>query len=83
MRFLNLQYDSIIPDDIPNYTGNNNPAKRDCVRKKISDFVYSLGDNHPMKSIENRKKQSEMMKNNNPSKRNDVKQKNRILDKRR
>jgi hypothetical protein len=60
------------------YSGDNNPAKLPENRIKISKGVAGLGERHPMKNLENRKKQSEMMKRNNPSKRQDVIMKKRL-----
>jgi hypothetical protein len=57
------------------YSGENNPAKRDDVRKKLKKITSSLGDNHHMKREENRKKQSERMKINSPSKKPEVREK--------
>jgi hypothetical protein len=60
------------------YSGDNNPAKLPENRIKISKGVAGLGDMHPMKNLENRRKQSEMMKKNNPTKRQDVIEKKRL-----
>jgi hypothetical protein len=60
------------------YSGDNNPAKLPENRIKISKGVAGLGDRHPMKNLENRRKQSEMMKKNNPTKRQDVIEKKRL-----
>jgi len=61
-------------EDNPNFGKKRTEETKDLIRQK----QLQLGDKHPMKSVEARKKMSERSKgDNNPSKRPDVKEKQR------
>ena len=68
-------YEKLRRDVSEIYSGENNPAKRDDVRKKLKQIAISLGNNHPMKKEENKKAQSERMILNNPAKKPEVREK--------
>ena len=72
IRLHSKIYQKIREDISKQFSGNNNPAKLLENREKISKGVASLGDRHPMKNPENRRKQSDRMKNNSPSKRPEI-----------